>query len=125
MRFCYKTKNKERENTKNTKDEDEFAFAKQYETHSMSVCKRIMDLEATKYITLYRVAFDTYEVISLGNVRLGDNSIAKAIRMVSIIVGVQMGGNIYRIRIADVPRMLKLQTNLLLVNTLMSNGLKV
>ena len=29
MRFCYKTKNKERKSTNNAKDKDEFAFAMQ------------------------------------------------------------------------------------------------
>lgn len=54
--FCYKSKNKERENAKNAKDEDEFTFAMQYKAHTRSVCKWIMDLGATKHMTSHRAA---------------------------------------------------------------------
>ena len=75
-----------------TKDEDKFAFAMQHGAHSRSVCKGIMDSRASMYMTLHRTAFDTYEAISPRNVRLDDDSVAEAIGMGSIIVGVEMRG---------------------------------
>lgn len=41
---------------------------------------------------LHTVAFDTYEVISLRSVHLGNNSVAKAIKIGSIVVEVEMRG---------------------------------
>ena len=55
----------------------------------MSICKRIMNLEVIKHMTLQRMTFDTYVVISPQNVQLGDNSMAEAIRMKSIVVGLE------------------------------------
>jgi hypothetical protein len=75
--------------------------------------------------TLRDFAFDIFKVISPCNVRLGDDSIAKAIGIASIVVGVPMRGKIYRIHITDMLHVPKLQTNLLLVNKLSMNGLKV
>ena len=49
-----------------------------------------MDSGARKHITLYRAVFDTYEVISPCNICLGDDSVAKAIKMGSIMVGVEI-----------------------------------
>jgi hypothetical protein len=53
-----------------------------------------MDSGARKHITLHRAVFDTYEVISPYNIRLGDDSMgddsmAKVIGMGSIVVGVE------------------------------------
>lgn len=56
-------------------DDDNYAFVMQNETHFNSVCKCIMDLGASKQMALHRTAFDTYEVITLCNVHLGDNNI--------------------------------------------------
>lgn len=44
-------------------------------THSKSMCKWIIDLEASKY----DFAFDTYEIIAPRNVHLNQNIIAKAL----------------------------------------------
>ena len=49
-----------------------------------------MDSEATKHMILHRATFNTYKVISLHNVRLGDDSVAEVIEMGSNIVGVEM-----------------------------------
>jgi hypothetical protein len=48
-----------------------------------------MDSGARKHIILHRVVFDTYEVISPYNIRLGDDSMAEVIGMGSIVVGVE------------------------------------
>ena len=48
-----------------------------------------MDLGATKHMTSQKTAFDTYEVISLHNVCLGDDSMAEVIGMGFIVVGVE------------------------------------
>ena len=124
-RFCYKAKGKEKESANNAKVEDEFAFATKLEAHSMSVCKWIMDSGATKHMTSHRTAFDTYEVICPRDVRLSDGSVAKAIGMGSIVVGVETRGKATTIRITDVLHVPKLQANLLSVSKLVSKGLKV
>ena len=90
-----------------------------------SVCKWIIDLEATKHTTSHRVAFDTYKVNSPCNVRLGDDSVAKAIRIGSIVVGVKTRGIRNKVHIIDVLYVPKLQANLLSVSKLLLNGLKV
>ena len=41
-------------------------------------------------MTYYRATFNTYEIMSPRNVHLGDNSMANAIKMGSIIVRVRM-----------------------------------
>ena len=41
--FCYKTKNKKRENVQNAKDKHEITIATQHGVHYKSVCKWIMD----------------------------------------------------------------------------------
>ena len=92
MPHCYKAKYKEWEDAKNTKDEDEFAFGTQHGSHSENVCKWIMDIGATKHMTLYMPTFVTYEVIYSHNVRLGDDSVVEAIRMGSVVVGVETKG---------------------------------
>ena len=67
-------------------------------------------------MTLHRVAFDTYEMISPHNVHLDDDSMAKAIGMGSIIVRVKMRGKMTRIYIMNVLYVPKLQANLLSVS---------
>lgn len=48
-----------------------------------------MDLGATKHMTSYKIAFDTYKVISPRNIRLGDDRGFEAIMMGSINMGVE------------------------------------
>ena len=81
-------KNKEKENADNANGENKFTFATQHGAHSRSACKWIMDSEATKHMTLHMMIFDTYEVISPCNMCLGDDSMAEAIGMGFIVVGV-------------------------------------
>jgi hypothetical protein len=76
-------------------------------------------------MTSHRTAFDTYEVISPRNVRLSDGSVAEAIGMGSIVVGVETRGKATTIRITDVLHVPKLQANLLSVSKVLSKGLKV
>lgn len=89
MHLCYKAKNKKKENVKYTKDEDKFAFATQHGAHPNSVCKWIMDSKTTKHLTLHKGAFDIYEVISSRNVRLADDSVAKASRFGFTIIEIE------------------------------------
>ena len=77
------------------------------------------------YMTLHRTAFDTYEAISPCNVRLDDDSMAEAIGMGSIIVGVEMRGKLNIFRIKNMFYVPKLQTNLLSVIKFLLNGFKV
>jgi len=84
-----------------------------------------MDLGATKHMTLYEVAFGTYEVVFPCNKRLGDDIVAKAIGMESIVIGVEMKNIRNEVRITYVFHMPKLQANLFLVSKLLSNGLSV
>ena len=90
----------------------------QHGEHLRSVCKWIMDSKATKHMTLHSATFDTYKVISSCNVRLDDDSVAKAI-------GIEMRGIRKKVRITYVLHVLKLQANLLSVSKLLTNGLKV
>lgn len=76
-------------------------------------------------MTLYRPAFDTYEVSSIRNVRLDDDNMAKAIKMGSIIIGVEVKGKLTRIHIMKLLHVPKLRANLLLVSKFLSKGLKV
>ncbi len=124
-RFCFKAKNKERENAKNAKDDDDYAFAMRHGAHSRSACKWIMDSGATKHMTSHRAAFDTYEVIAPRNVHLGDDSVVEAIGMGSIVVEVVTRGKMNRIRIENALHVPKLHANLLSVSKLVSSGLKV
>jgi len=124
-RFCYKAKNKERENAKNAKDDDDYAFAARHGAHSRSASKWIMDSGATKHMTSHRAAFDTYEVIAPRNVHLGDDSVVEAVGMGSIVVEVITRGKMNRIRIKDALHVPKLHANLLSVSKLVSSGLKV
>lgn len=71
------------------------------------------------------MTFATYKVLFLHNVCLGDNNITKAIKMVSIVVGVERSGIKNRVCIIDVLYVPKLQTNLLSVNNFLLNALKV
>ena len=84
--FCYRAKNKEREQAKNVNNDDDYAFTMRFEAHSKSMCKWIMNLDATKHITSYKAAFNTYEIITPRNMHLDDNSIVQAIGMGSIVV---------------------------------------
>ena len=76
-------------------------------------------------MTLFRAAFNTYEVISLCNVHLGDDSVVEAIGMVSIVIGVETKDETTTIRMTDLLHMLKLQANLLTASKLFLKGLKV
>lgn len=61
--FCYKAKNKMHENAKNAKNNDDYAFGMRNKAHSKSMCKWIVDSEATKHMTSHRATFDTYEIL--------------------------------------------------------------
>jgi transposase InsO family protein len=124
-RFCFKAKNKDKENANHAKDEDDYAFATQDGAHSNTMCKWIMDSGATKHMTPHRAAFHTYEVISPRNVHMGDDSIVQAIGMGTIVVEVMTNGQTKRIRIKDALHVPKLHANLLSVSKLLSSGLKV
>ena len=52
-------------------------------------------------MTLCRAAFNTYEVIVPHNVHLGDDNVAKAITIKTIILETNMKGNVNRICIKD------------------------
>ena len=67
-----------------------------------------MNSGATKHMTLHRTTFKTYEVISPRNVHFGDDSVAEAIGMEPIVVGVETGGQRTTIRIMDLLHVLKL-----------------
>lgn len=71
-----------------------------------------MDLGATKHMTLNRAAFITCEAIPPCNVHLGDDSVAEAIRMRTIIVGIEKRGIRNRGCITYGFHILKLQANL-------------
>ena len=73
----------------------------QHEGHLRSVCKWMMDLKATKHMTLQRTAFDTYEVISPHNMHLDDDNLSEAIGMGSIVVGIETKGKTTIICIMD------------------------
>jgi hypothetical protein len=51
--------------------------------------KWIMNSRATKHMTLHEAAFNTYEVIFPRNMHVGDDSMAEAIGMGSIVVGIE------------------------------------
>ena len=78
-----------------------------------SICKWTIDSGALKYMISHRAAFNTYEVIYLHNVHLGDSSVAEVIGMGSVVIGVETKGKINRIRILEVLYVSKLQANLL------------
>ncbi|OAE20919.1 hypothetical protein AXG93_3256s1660 [Marchantia polymorpha subsp. ruderalis] len=94
LKFCYKAKNKKRENAKIVKDNDDFAFAVQHTPYARSMWEWIMDSGATKHMTSHRLAFHTYEVLTSQNVHLGDDSILEAIGIGSIVVEVMVQFNI-------------------------------
>jgi hypothetical protein len=124
-RFCYKAKNKERENAKIVKDDADFAFTMQHTTHARSMSEWIMDSGATKHMTSHRLAFDTYEVLTSRSVHLGDDSILEAIGIGSIVMEVMVRGKINKIRINECLHVPKVHANLLSVSKLVSSGLKV
>lgn len=133
-RHCYKAKKWERDNANqakdkeganHAKDEDDYAFATQDGPYSKSICKWIMDSGATKHMTPYRAAFDTYEVIPPRNVHLGDDSVVQAIGMGCIVVEVLERGRLKKVTMKDVLHVPKLQANLLSVSKLVSSGFKV
>lgn len=97
----------------------------QNEAHSKSVYKWILNLGASKHMTLHRTAFQMYEVIILRNIHLGDNNIVQTIEMRSIIMKAMLEGKINQICINDVLHVPKLHTNLLPMSKIVSNGLKV
>lgn len=113
VRFYYKIRKEERKYAKNAKEEDKIPFTIHHRAHLMNICKWIMNLEATKYMSSHRAAFHTYEVMFPCNVHLGDNSVAKAIGMGSIVIGVQTRGIRNRVCIMGVLHVPKLHANLL------------
>lgn len=87
MHFYYNTKNKNRQNVENMKENNDFIFVMRNKAHSKRVCKWIVNSEATKHMTLYiRATFDIYEIIASCNMHLNDNSVVKAIKIKSIVV---------------------------------------
>jgi hypothetical protein len=84
-----------------------------------------MDSGATKHMTSHCLAFDTYKVLTLRSVHLGDDSILEAIGIGSIVVEVMVRGKINKIRINECLHVPKLHANLLSVSKLVSSGLKV
>ena len=77
----------------NANDDDDYTFIICIETHSKSVCKWIIDLGASKHITSYKAAFDTYEIITSNNVHLGDINVVQAIGMGSIFMKIILKDN--------------------------------
>lgn len=84
-----------------------------------------MDSEATKHMNLHRAGFDIYEVIALRKISLNDNNIIEAVGMRTIVVKAIMKDKVNGIYIKNVHHMPKLHANLLSVNKLVSNGLKM
>ena len=84
-----------------------------------------MDSEAPKHMTLHRIAFHTYEVITLHYVDLGDNNVLQAIKMDSIVVEAILEGKINQLHIKNVFNVPKLHANLLSVSKLVSKKLKI
>lgn len=93
--------------------------------HLRSIYKWIMDSEATNHVTLHKMTFDIYEVISPCNMRMSDDSMTEAIRMGSFVIGVETRGKMTRICITNVLHVPKLQVNLLSASKFLSNGFKV
>lgn len=75
--------------------------------------------------TCWNLLFDTYEVIAPRNVYVDDDSVVKAIGMGSIVVGAIVRGKINQIGIKDAFHVNNFKSNLLSMNKLMSNSLKV
>lgn len=71
------------------------------------------------------MTFNTSEVVSSQNVWLGDDSMAEAIKMESIVIKLETKDKMNRIQITDVLHVPKLQANLLLESKFLSKGLKV
>jgi hypothetical protein len=76
-------------------------------------------------MTSHRAAFYTYEVITLRNMHLGDNSVVQIIGMGSIILEAILKDKINQFCIKHVLHAPKLHANLLSISKLVSNGLKV
>jgi hypothetical protein len=84
----YATKKKQKNDIARSMNENyDFIIGMQHKVHLKRVCKWIMDSGATKHITLHRVSFKIYEVICSCNTRLGEINMAKAIKIMSIVVG--------------------------------------
>lgn len=95
-RFFYKTKNKKWKQVKNMNDDINYVFVMRNETHSKSVRKWIMDLEASKHMTSYKAAFDMYEVITSHNMNISDNRVVQVIKMRSIFIKTIFEGEIIK-----------------------------
>lgn len=72
-----------------------------------------------------KLLFDTYEVIAPCNVYVDDDSVVKAIGMGFIVVEAIVRGKINQIGINDVFHVNNFKSNLLSMNKLMLNSLKV
>lgn len=81
---------------KYAKDDDNYAFVMRNGVHLKSLYKRIMNLEASKYMTLHQTASGTYEIIAPCDVHLDNNNVGKAIGMGSIIIEAIVKGKIKR-----------------------------
>ena len=83
------------------KDNDDYAFVVRNEAHSKSMYRWIIDSEASKHMTSYKAAIDTYEVIISRNVHLDDDSVVQAIKIKCIVVEAIFKGKIHQTRIKD------------------------
>ena len=110
---------------KKNKDGDDYAFVMRNEAHSKSVSKWIMDLGAYKHMTLYRTAINTCEIITPRNVQLNDKNVLQNLGMGSIVVKIILENKINQIHIKDMLNIPKLYVNLLSINKLVSDGLKI
>ena len=97
----------------------------QHETHSRSICKSIMDMRATKHMTLHRKIFNIYKVIFLCNMHLVGHIMDEAIGIGSIVVEVEMVGKNNRVWHHGYPSRAQVASQLALSEQVLSNELKV
>lgn len=89
------------------------------------MCKWIIDLEASKDMTLDMAPFDTHDIIALRNKHLDTNSIVETIGMGFIVMEAIMKGNINQIRIKDMHHVSMRHASLHFMNKLVSNDLRI